>query len=601
MPSPLTLQRLAPRTFAPSSSVIVAIMAGQSNLEGNGTTTFSYTFSRVQTYYKSDYTTTADNGALATLAFNVNNSTGSSQIDTEPEPSIYLGRRFEGVFPNRLITVKVAIGGTGFTNGTGLWASSGALRNALINHYIKPCLSKLQASSLDVWLMPFFWVQGETDCNNSTNANAYQTQLSALLSAVRTAVGVPTLPIVISRINSGIDSVNYPSFGTVQAAQDAIVAGDQNIRILNPDDLALTDGLHYSDQGYETIAIRYFELARQIGCRKWPGDTSVEVTSAPAVTTQSNNSITVGATSGEYGTLYVGVYSNGSSNPGTTAIKNGTGTGYVARNSGSLVYSTAGSVSVSGLSSATTYTIFAFIEDLAGNQSAVQTLSGTTTSSYDPATYWARRWEATDAAVSGVAITSLAPNIGTGTLAPAGTGPDKVTVTGGYTAAQHVKGSSENLFAAYTLTSPIVRVIVARLTDLSGATQLATDGRGSFAAGFAWNSSTNRWRVSYSGGGDGSVADTNWHIFALSLVNATVSRLWVDGGAPNATNTSTIGTAIGGLTMGSNRSNASYCSMEWIEVLEVAGSLNLTELNNAGTYLVSKYSGLGLTWNTATT
>lgn len=360
-------RRPKPRpALAPAGSRVAFILAGQSNAEGHGIITFPYSFQRTETYFKSVYTTTPDDGAYQGLVFGTNNSTGTAESDNEAEPMIYLAETFEGLAIEQLRTIKVAIGGTGFLNGTGLWASGGALRNALRNHYVNPGLSKLTG---EVWLMPFLWIQGESDAGTLANANAYESQLRAFFTDLRSSVGISDFPIVVIRLHSG---TTYEFKTTIQAAQDSIAASDKNVWLINPDAFTLTgDNIHYTPEGFQQLAAAYLALARKIGSTKWPGDFSVEVSVAPSLSGTAETTATFSATIAEYGILHAGVYAAGSPNPGAAAIKAGTGTGYVANNSTALIYNASGSAIVSGLTAATNYQGFTLVEDVAGNQTAV--------------------------------------------------------------------------------------------------------------------------------------------------------------------------------------------------------------------------------------
>lgn len=369
--------------FAPAGATLVYLEAGQSNSNGytSGSATFSYTFTKTETYYKSSQTSSLNNGTFASFAYGTNTN---GEGESFPDPSIYVAQKIEGIIGGELLKViQVGKGGTGFENGGGGWAASGSLANALENHYIKPGLSTLQGNGDDVWLMPFLWVQGERDATSSTFANGYQSQLETFISNVRAWLGDPTFPFVLARLRSDIPSGSYPEVAAIQLAQQAIASADQNIWLINPDSFVMeADGLHYDEVGYEQIANAYLKLVKEkIGVRKWAGDLSVEITTQPNVSGQEETTVTIQAETAEYSTLYAGVYADSSANPGATAIKAGTGTGYVAHASSALVYDTSGMVQVTGLTASTDYECFAFCEDLAGNQSAIQSLAFATATS----------------------------------------------------------------------------------------------------------------------------------------------------------------------------------------------------------------------------
>ena len=65
----------------------------------------------MQTYFKADHTSTANDGSFQVLQEGVNNSTGTSESDNEADLHLIIGRLLEQLVPNEIRTVKVAIGG----------------------------------------------------------------------------------------------------------------------------------------------------------------------------------------------------------------------------------------------------------------------------------------------------------------------------------------------------------------------------------------------------------------------------------------------------------------------------------------------------------
>ena len=366
---------------APPGSIVVYIEAGQSNSKGtqaNPNADFSYTFTQAQVYWKgTNLTNNADNGSYELFELGTNTNSDASN---KPDASLFVIRHLEQSLNEDVRLMQCAIASTGFTNGTGDWASGGSLRNALEKHFIKPGLSSLVSENKNIYILPFFFIQGEADSQNATNAAAYEAQLESFFSDVRTWVGIPNLPIVIPRVGN---QPGYSDATTAQSAQDRLAAKDRNIHLLFPDNRYEynADNVHFTELGYEQLANDYLKKTKEIGSRLWPGDFSVEVDTAPSLGDISATSLQVTGQTTEYSTLYVGVYADGSSNPGAIAIKNGTGSGYVANNSGGLIYSQEGIVTVNGLTGSTDYEVFAFLEDKAGNQSATISFSATTAAS----------------------------------------------------------------------------------------------------------------------------------------------------------------------------------------------------------------------------
>lgn len=362
---------------APIDARLVYLEGGQSNSNGaqfNTNASLSYSYINTNTYYKnSGFASTANNGSLQTFQIGTNHN---NEQNLRPDPSIYVARDVEALEPTTPLTViQTADGGTGFRGGTGEWSSTGVLRNALENHYINPGLASLQNTTSDeIWLMPYFWIQGETDASNTAWGNVYQTQLTQFIADVRAWVQIPDYPIVIARLANFSTRVAAPQ---VRAAQDAIAAADPNVYLINPSSFSYqSDDTHFTDAGYEQLAAAYVALAQTIGARKWPGDSSV-VINTPISAVASSPDIVVSVEADEYATLYAAAYSSGSPAPSAADVIGGAGAGFVAGATTNLVYDQANSATISGITSPATYDVYAVVEDIAGNLTPVfsQTIS----------------------------------------------------------------------------------------------------------------------------------------------------------------------------------------------------------------------------------
>lgn len=372
--------------FAPAGGILVYVGAGQSNMAGVGATTAPRVYrASTEVYYKSDEASTADDGAYSQYEFNVNTTSENLSGGTQnrPNPSIYFVAALEDLCPNPIKIFQVAIGTTGFTNGTGAWADGGSLKEGLINAYLKPGLQKLASANpgTPIYLMPFFLMLGEEDSRLSSSADVYAEQCSDLFADLRSALNLPTWPCVAGRLNSAIDQVSRPQYKTIQQQQSILAADSKHNYLLNLDDIPLiADNVHYSATGYEIIGIqKYLTAARDIGVTLWQDDGFVEISSAPLASNIVATSLEVAATTAEYTTLYSAVYADGTTEPSAADLK--AGVGAVAFDSVSLIYNTSSSVSLSGLTAETNYELYSLLEDLAGNQSQIFTEAVLTPSS----------------------------------------------------------------------------------------------------------------------------------------------------------------------------------------------------------------------------
>lgn len=112
-------------------------------------------------------------------------------------------------------------------------------------------------------------VHGEYDSRVLAYANAYETNLTNFINNFRTQSGLTNLPVIIMRLNTEMITapVNPGTYGaTVQAAQDAVVAGVSDCYIYDPDGATMhTDKIHYTVAGEHTIADGIFAVAQSNG------------------------------------------------------------------------------------------------------------------------------------------------------------------------------------------------------------------------------------------------------------------------------------------------------------------------------------------------
>lgn len=105
-------------------------------------------------------------------------------------------------------------------------------------------------------LKAYIWIQGENDAETDAASAAYQTNLEAFISAKRTAYSQSTLPFIIVRMSDN-QTYNGTYKGRVQTAQTN-VGGQSYNSVINTNDLAVSDGAHYTEVSSDSIANRVF-------------------------------------------------------------------------------------------------------------------------------------------------------------------------------------------------------------------------------------------------------------------------------------------------------------------------------------------------------
>ena len=81
-------------------------------------------------------------------------------------------------------------------------------------------------------IMGLFWLQGESDSNNATDAGNYQANLTNLITAMRTAVGFSKMKFFIAKIYA--PNLNQTYVNVVRNAQQAVADADSNVFRLKP-------------------------------------------------------------------------------------------------------------------------------------------------------------------------------------------------------------------------------------------------------------------------------------------------------------------------------------------------------------------------------
>lgn len=152
------------------------------------------------------------------------------------------------------------------------WATdgSGASYNSLVTHitaaktFLPNTLGTTGAGYSTVRVGGFIWIHGETDANyfDGSLAAAYQTNLAAWVTKLRTDISEPNMPFIISRL--GVEDVGYyNNVPTVQAAQDWVGANVAHCVTVNTDGLshqAASQG-HYDEPGAVNLAARLVPAA----------------------------------------------------------------------------------------------------------------------------------------------------------------------------------------------------------------------------------------------------------------------------------------------------------------------------------------------------
>ena len=102
------------------------------------------------------------------------------------------------------------------------------------------------------------WYQGESDAGVQSRADNYESNLNALFSDIRTRVGLPNLPISISKVSYDSSPPTYLS--TVRDALQNVADGDSNIVISDSQSYSKRDAVHLDADGMFLFGKKMFEV-----------------------------------------------------------------------------------------------------------------------------------------------------------------------------------------------------------------------------------------------------------------------------------------------------------------------------------------------------
>lgn len=151
-------------------------------------------------------------------------------------------------------------------SGTGIY-QDGAERdwninstNELYDEFVTECTTAIAAMPVSYKVESLFWMQGERDATDTTKANAYETNLRALIQQFK--LDVENCKFIVGRLKSSF----YPFETTVRTKQQNVCSLTTNpsrentCYLINLDDLAkFGDNIHYTGASQITIANRMLE------------------------------------------------------------------------------------------------------------------------------------------------------------------------------------------------------------------------------------------------------------------------------------------------------------------------------------------------------
>ncbi len=224
----------------------VVIFAGQSNMVANGTTAGNL---------PANLETATDQYIWTGSAFDaLDNAQNNNEIMTPGShqwgPEAEFGRQWQANIGTPLYIIKYNRSGTSLAVD---WNPPSGSDFVILDGIIDDAITALEGADFVVNVRGFFWMQGESDATSESQANAYETNLTDIIAAVR-AYGSSSTRSVIGRIY-------YPTAtyrDTVRAAQAAVVAADVNAALVDTDGYVLSDTVHYDVDSTVQMGLDFF-------------------------------------------------------------------------------------------------------------------------------------------------------------------------------------------------------------------------------------------------------------------------------------------------------------------------------------------------------
>lgn len=225
---------------------LVFLLAGQSNMVGQGTT------SELSGQYHRD---------PRNVSFYFNGYKTSLSRFNHFGPEIGFAHEIAKRYPNNKIKlIKFAVGGTSMFAWHPHWNAikANSTRNASAGALFKKLIqtAKIPFDEKESVFAGVLWMQGEQDAKYPIAANQYANNLSSFVSALRHELKTPGLAFIMGEVNPPI--ALFPATQVVQTAQNLAQHRIRNCHLIQTADLGKrSDLLHYNTNGQLELGKRF--------------------------------------------------------------------------------------------------------------------------------------------------------------------------------------------------------------------------------------------------------------------------------------------------------------------------------------------------------
>lgn len=154
--------------------------------------------------------------------------------------------------------VKVGRGGTYLAQKAGddhSELSSNELHDRMLS-LVSDAITNLQNAGKTPIIKAYFWMQGEWDGLNTTDADNYEINLTNKIAAVRSDLSLPNLPVIIGRLS--VNQTGVPERSTIRTAQDNVNTDVDNTSLIDTDSYTMLDTLHFDTDGQISLGLALY-------------------------------------------------------------------------------------------------------------------------------------------------------------------------------------------------------------------------------------------------------------------------------------------------------------------------------------------------------
>jgi len=233
---------------------LVFLLAGQSNMVGQGTT------SELASQYHHD---------PKNVSFYFNGYKTSLSRFKHFGPEIGFAHEMARRYPlAKIKLIKFAVGGTSMFAWHPEWnaAKANSTRNASAGALFKKLIktAKIPFDEENSVFAGVLWMQGEQDAKYPIAAKHYASNLNSFVSALRHELKAPRVAFLMGKVNPPISL--FPSIKAVQSAQNLAQRRIRNSYLIKTADLGKrNDLLHYNTKGQLELGKRFARVFANSG------------------------------------------------------------------------------------------------------------------------------------------------------------------------------------------------------------------------------------------------------------------------------------------------------------------------------------------------